>query len=106
MNENIVPLPDWGKQLLEELLFRAAEAAGDQQSQADSVEVTLTFRLRPDLANDCLEISVPGVVESSLITRLPRPFYVGHLAACHPLGNDGGRVFARGDARELIFHLA
>jgi 2-keto-4-pentenoate hydratase len=74
MSENIVPIGDWGKHLLEELLFRAAERVGADTSGADSVEVTLTFRLRPDLVADCLEISVPGVVESALITRLPRPF--------------------------------
>jgi hypothetical protein len=56
------------------LLFRAAERVGADTSGADSVEVTLTFRLRPDVVADCLEISVPGVVESALITRLPRPF--------------------------------
>ena len=74
MSDNIVPIGDWGKHLLEELLFRAAERVGADASGADAVEVTLTFRLRPDLAADCLEISVPGVVESALITRLPRPF--------------------------------
>lgn len=74
MSENIVPIGEWGKHLLEELLFRAAERVGVATSGADSVEVTLTFRLRPDLATDALEISVPGAVEAPLITRLPRPF--------------------------------
>jgi hypothetical protein len=74
MRENTVPIGDWGKHLLEELLFRAAERVGTNTADADSVEVTLTFRIRPDLVADCLEISVPGVVETALITRLPRPF--------------------------------
>jgi hypothetical protein len=74
MTGNIVPIGEWGKHLLEELLFRAAERVGVDTSGADSIEVTLTFRLRPDLAADALEISVPGAVEVPLITRLPRPF--------------------------------
>jgi hypothetical protein len=74
MSDKVVPIADWGKSLLEELLFRAAERVGADTSAADSVEVTLTFRLRPDLVADCLEISVPGAVESALVTRLPRPF--------------------------------
>jgi hypothetical protein len=74
MSENIVPIGDWGKHPLEELLFRAAERVGTDTSRADCIEVTLTFRIRPDLVAGCLEISVPGLVESALITRLPRPF--------------------------------
>ena len=74
MSGDVVPLDDWGKRLLEELLFRAAEQVGAQPSDVDAVSVTLTFTLRADVASDCIEISVPGSVEAELVTRLPRPF--------------------------------
>ncbi len=74
MSGNVIPLDEWGKRLLEELLFRGAEQVGLLSSGAGSVAVTLTFTLRADVASDCIEISVPGSVESELVTRLPRPF--------------------------------
>src|SRR5512147_182586 len=40
MSENIVPIGDWGKSLLEERLFRAAERVGADTSGADSAEVS------------------------------------------------------------------
>ncbi len=74
MSDRFVPLDEWGKRLLEELLFRGAEQVGAQSSGDDAVAVTLTFTLRADVASDSIEISVPGSVESELVTRLPRPF--------------------------------
>ncbi len=73
MSNNFVPLDEWGKRLLEELLFRAAERAFVDTS-GNELTVTLTFTLRADVEADCIEISVPGSVESELLTRLPRPF--------------------------------
>jgi hypothetical protein len=73
MSDNVVPLDEWGKRLLEELLFRAAERAFADAS-GDELKVTLTFTLRADVERDCIEISVPGSVESEILTRLPRPF--------------------------------
>ena len=74
MSGNVVPMDEWGKRLLEELLFRAAERVGAQSSDEEAVSITLTFTLRADVASDCIEISVPGSVEAELVTRLPRPF--------------------------------
>lgn len=69
-----VPLHDWGKALLEELLFRAAEAVSAVQPGESHVEVSLTFRLTANVTNDCLEIVTDGGAEAPLVTRLPRPF--------------------------------
>lgn len=73
MNGNAVPLDEWGKRLLEELLFRAAERASVDTS-VNELTVTLTFTLRANVDSDCIEISVPGSVEAELVTHLPRPF--------------------------------
>jgi hypothetical protein len=73
MSDNVVPLDEWGKRMLEELLFRAAERAFVGAS-GDELTVTVTFTLRADVEGDCIEISVPGSVESEILTRLPRPF--------------------------------
>ena len=69
-----VPLDRWGQALLEELLFRAAEAVSTRREEQRSVEITLTFRLTPNVAEDYLEIRTDGAAEPPLITRLPRPF--------------------------------
>ncbi len=69
-----VPLDDWGKALLEEVLFRAAEAVSAKPPEQGHVEVTLTLRLTPNVADDCLEILTNGGAEPPLVTRLPRPF--------------------------------
>ena len=69
-----VPLERWGKALLEEILFRAAERVTAGPRDASSVEVALTFRLTPNVADDCLEIRADGAAEPPIVTRLTRPF--------------------------------
>lgn len=71
-----VALEQWGRALLEELLFRAAESvsATDSRPARDAVEVVLTFRLTPRLADDALEIRADCSAEPPLVTLLPRPF--------------------------------
>ncbi len=74
----IVPIEDFGKRLVEELLFRGAQhfeadAAGGI-TRVGAVTVTLQFTLRADPENDCLEIATPGAVEPMIVTRLQRPF--------------------------------
>lgn len=74
MSRNVVPFDEWGKRLLEELLFRAAEQVAAQSSGNDALAIALTFTLRADVESNCIEISVPGSVEAELVMQLPRPF--------------------------------
>jgi hypothetical protein len=69
-----VALDQWGRALLEELLFRAAEAVSAGSRRGDSVDVSLTFRLTPRVAEDALEIRTDSSAERPLVTRLARPF--------------------------------
>lgn len=69
-----VALDQWGRALLEELLFRAGEAASDGARSGDSVEVSLTFRLTARVAEDALEIRTESSAETPIVTRLARPF--------------------------------
>jgi hypothetical protein len=69
-----VALDHWGRALLEELLFRAAEAVSAGARDGDAVEVALTFRLTPRIADDALEIRTASSAEAPLVTRLARPF--------------------------------
>jgi hypothetical protein len=70
----VVALDQWGRALLEELLFRAGEAVSAGSRSGDSVEVSLTFRLTPRVADDALEIRTESSAEGALVTRLARPF--------------------------------
>jgi hypothetical protein len=74
MTSRLVPLDEWGKRLLEELLFQAAEQAGAAAPGTDVLTVNLSFTLRAHIESECIEVSVPGAVESELVTQLPRPF--------------------------------
>ncbi len=69
-----VSLDQWGKALLEELLFRAAGRVSERTGGGAFVEVALTFKLTADAARDCIEIRTEGGAEAPLVTRLPRPF--------------------------------
>ncbi|MBM4385668.1 MAG: hypothetical protein FJ091_20160 [Deltaproteobacteria bacterium] len=69
-----VALDQWGRALLEELLFRAAESVSAQPPDGASVEVALKFVLTPRAADDALEIRTESSAESPLVTRLRRPF--------------------------------
>ncbi len=60
---------DWGKVLLEELLFQGALAASD--GATGTIEVRLTFSLQADTARRVIEIATPGSVEEKIVTRLP-----------------------------------
>ena len=70
--EREVPLADWGKALLEEILVRAAERIASSGGAADRVDVSLEFRLSP--CADSLEIRTLSALEPPLLTRLARPF--------------------------------
>lgn len=69
-----VPLGSWGQQLMENILLTAAEAVGERKDAADSIEVTLTFRLTPIVAKDQLEVSVAFKRDPTLVTYIPRQF--------------------------------
>ena len=65
-------LENWGKQLLENILLTAAEDLGERTGIFDSMEVTLTFRLRPIISRNQLEVSVAFKRDPTLITYVPR----------------------------------
>ena len=65
-------LDNWGKQLMENILLTAAEEVSERSEVSDSVEVTLTFRLRPIISKDQLEVSVAFKRDPTLITFIPR----------------------------------
>lgn len=65
-------LDNWGKQLLENILLTAAEEVSERVEISDSVEVTLTFRLKPIISKDQLEVSVAFKRDPTLITYIPR----------------------------------
>jgi hypothetical protein len=61
----------WGRAILEELLFRAGLAAPIAAAQNGKIKVTLSFSLRADKARRLVEIATPGAVERKIVTRLP-----------------------------------
>jgi len=65
-------LDNWGKQLMENILLTAAEEVSERSEVSDSVEVTLTFRLRPIISKDQREVSVEFKRDPTLITYIPR----------------------------------
>jgi hypothetical protein len=65
-------LDNWGKQLLETILLTAAEEVSERSEVSDSVEVTLTFRLRPIISKNQIEVSVAFKRDPTLITYIPR----------------------------------
>jgi len=65
-------LDNWGKQLIENILLTAAEEVSERSEISDSIEVTLTFRLRPIISKDHLEVSVAFKRDPTLITYIPR----------------------------------
>jgi CxxC motif-containing protein (DUF1111 family) len=69
-----VALDQWGRALLEELLFRAAEAVSAAGAAGSAVDVSLSFRLTPRMQDDCIEIRTECSAEPPLVTRLTRPF--------------------------------
>jgi hypothetical protein len=66
-------LDNWGKQLLENILLIAAEKVGERKEVSDSVEVTLTFRLTPVVAEDRLQVSVVFQRDPTLVIQIARP---------------------------------
>jgi hypothetical protein len=67
-----VSLDNWGKQLMENILLTAAEAVSERKERSDSIDVTLTFRLKPIVAKDQLEVSVAFKRDPTLTTYIPR----------------------------------
>jgi hypothetical protein len=67
-----ISLDKWGTQLIENILLTAAEAVAERKERADSVEVTLTFRLTPIVSSDQLQVSVAFEKDPSLVTYIPR----------------------------------
>ena len=65
-------LDNWGKQLMESILLTAAEEVGERLERSDSIEVTLTFHLKPIISKDHIEVSV-GFKRRSNIDYLHTP---------------------------------
>lgn len=63
-----VKLADWGKVILEEVLFRAARDIGAGHS---AVTVALEFHLAPNAAARGIQIRVAGAVEQVIRTVVP-----------------------------------
>jgi hypothetical protein len=57
---------------MESILLTAAEEVGERSERSDSIEVTLTFRLKPIISKDHLEVSVGFKRDPTLITYIPR----------------------------------
>ena len=62
---------EWGKAILEDILFRAARDISERGSADMPVVVTMEFRLMPDEAGRAIEITTPGSVEPIIRTRVP-----------------------------------
>jgi hypothetical protein len=69
-----ISLESWGTQLMENILLAAAEEVGERTATSDSVEVTLTFRLKPVIPKDQVEVSVAFKRDPTLIAYIPRHF--------------------------------
>ena len=67
-----ISLDNWGRQLMENILLTAAEAVGECRERADSVDVTLTFRLTPIVSKDQLEVRVAFKRDPTLVAHIPR----------------------------------
>ena len=67
-----ISLEKWGTQLMENILLAAAEAIAERKDRADSVEVTLTFRLTPIVSSDQLQVRVAFAKDPTLVTYIPR----------------------------------
>jgi acetylglutamate kinase len=67
-----ISLEKWGTQLMENILLAAAEAVAERNERADSVDVTLTFRLTPIISSDQLQVSVAFKKDPTLVTHIPR----------------------------------
>jgi hypothetical protein len=67
--ERRVDLSAWGKVILEEVLFRAAEAVS-AEGRTDRALVAMEFHLTADPEHGCLVITTPGAVEGRIVTRL------------------------------------
>jgi hypothetical protein len=70
-----ISLDKWGMQLMENILLIAAEALAQRNDQnLESAEVTLKFRIAPDLSKDQLEVRVGFEQDPTLVTYVPRQF--------------------------------
>lgn len=69
-----VALDQWGRALLEELLFRAAEAASARGAAPPSFDVALHFRVTARPEANALEIRTECSADAPLVTMLKRPF--------------------------------
>jgi hypothetical protein len=67
-----VSFDDWGRQLIENILLTAAERVSERSEISESVEVQLTFRLKPMISRDQIEVSVGFERDPTLITYIPR----------------------------------
>lgn len=70
-----ISLDKWGMQLMENILLTAAEALAQRNDpNLESAEVTLKFRIAPDLSRDQLEVRVEFEQDPTLVTHIPRQF--------------------------------
>ena len=65
---------EWGRVLLEEILFRAAEQVSSSGVNGEAITLSLAFTLKANEQDQCIEISTPGKVEQAIVTRVPLRF--------------------------------
>jgi hypothetical protein len=62
---------EWGRAILEDILFRAARDVSRHGVAELPVVVTMAFHLTLDEGSRTVEITTPGAVEPIIRTRLP-----------------------------------
>lgn len=66
-----LPPADWGRAIIEEILFRAARDLGEAGDAAAGISLSLDIRVTADAAGRAIIIETPGAVEPLIRTRLP-----------------------------------
>jgi hypothetical protein len=69
--------PDgWGRALVDEVLFRAAEQLSREEPHPDnpSVEVTLTFWVMAEVEREAITLTVSSRTDGEIMTTITRPF--------------------------------
>jgi hypothetical protein len=61
---------DWGKVMIEEILFRAARDVGESRDAGGGLTVTMVFTVTANRERRAIEISTAGAVEPIIVTQV------------------------------------
>ncbi len=61
---------DWGREILQEVLFRAAQACSAAAGPPGPVRVTLQFDITADEHQRSITITAPGAIEKAIVTTV------------------------------------